>query len=152
MVLASGDSWLLINNEDCCKSATNLMKFSYLIQFLKKKKMGSTNNLKCTRNDEIAPRRGLIPLSLIRIFLIGWRTTAKKILPPPKQIPWQYVFLFDIWLIWLKRILTVFRNKATQLTLGIEIMNKSSEYVLCALSPKNPPRQINKLVRRDITK
>ena len=109
--------------------------------------MGWNNNVKCTCNGKIAPRRGLISLSMKRIILIGWRRMdGKEILPPPIQIPWQYVFLFAKWLIRLKRNLLVFHNQATHSTLGTEIINRSSEYVLCALSLNNPPRQIDKIV------
>ena len=40
--------------------------------------MGWNNNVKRTCNGKIARRRGLIALSLIRIFLIGWRRTDDK--------------------------------------------------------------------------
>ena len=65
----------------------------------------------------------------------------------PNQIPWKYIFLFAVWTIWLKRNLVVFHNKKPYSMTAEKIRNKASEYVLCALCPKNVIRPVDRLIR-----
>lgn len=65
----------------------------------------------------------------------------------PNQISWKYIFLFAVCTIWLKRNLVVFNNKNPHSTIVVKIRNKASEYVLCALCPKNMIRLVDRLKR-----
>jgi len=82
------------------------------------------------------------------IFLSGWKSMVKQILSFPRiKIPWKYIFLFAVWTIWLKQNLVVFHNKKPHSISAAEIRNKASEYVLCALCPKNMIRHVDRLIR-----
>ena len=66
---------------------------------------------------------------------------------PSNQIPWRYVFLLAIWIIWLKRNQLIFQNKGTHSTAVVEIKKRAMEYFLCKLGPIPTSGSANMLVR-----
>ena len=66
---------------------------------------------------------------------------------PQSPISWRYTFLFAIWVIWLKSNSWVFQNKKSHHSEAAEIRHRTLEFYLCGLSPRNPPRLIEKHIR-----
>ena len=47
-------------------------------------------------------------------------------------LPWNQVFLFNLWLLWKDRNLCVFKHKNPNPNLSREIVNRASEFFFCA--------------------
>lgn len=65
------------------------------------------------------------------------------------QLPWNSIFLFAIWNIWLKRNAVVFHNKPFPLNLHAEITQRATEFFYCALNRKAANRGTPKLIRSE---